>query len=950
MDRPEPGLLKWSPNPNNDSFLHVNLQHRVVQLYEPTGHARRGRFDYRKVSKHDDVPPLTTYDWSPSIPGLVAVGSSTGVVNLLRVDDNSNAYMELSLKVARTCLAVAFNTTGLLAVGLDRVRNDQCLHVWDVNRLATTHESGPGFPYGFEPFREPFRRLEHNASISSIKFFEDNPQTLVAGIKGSGLRIHDLRDGHESVINFQTKCNNNLTIDYADQNYFASSALDSPGVMVWDRRALNRSVASPSYLEAVDADDIPFGGALRLDHVMEMESDPQARSDRNSFIRKIAYCRDQRGMLAVLSRTGQLKVLSTQTSEYLPIDMESESPQLLEVKKSNEMDNFYSEFGRKNERIVSFDWLTMPSPALRPRLLVLRANGAFEILDVPSLTRTYPYKLTPWQAPYRGLVEGSGYHILMEFEPGQTSEILGPVFIENALSEIPIYGPEKVDARAIAAKALETYLPEDDLLLDTAASDTPLPVAFTQATTVAEKLRALRAYVQDIARSDSLDKDGNPGIDDHVGRLSGIPLESSSSRSNRALHEALLGSTLATAGFPKGAQIVLDHVMLLRARERYLFDCRVNRAVVADDPWLKGVWGWIEGAEEAASDGGMMSHPLDLSYLGVNTIWTNDLGERPALRIAEGATHVNPTIWERCANALCKRRGFPVYDGVATRKPYQRQLLLNICDWGVSAVTEDIVDTNGSSIEKGAFWHTRMTAHALFRGDTQEAVRILKEASKAHPELLFVSLALQLTGRGDRSVAAEQLDFDEAVAAKTDPYLRAISSYVATGDWATIANQRSLPLRDRTFVAVRTFDDAQLTEWLAAEVEEAIREGDIEGIVLTGITEKMVDILAQYVEKFHDIQTATLIMSFCAPRYIDDYRCKAWRNAYRAYLQRHKAFYQRTKFEVESTKRSKRDGRPMIKPPSRQIALRCVYCDAETSLLRSSTSSSSAAVAAAGGL
>lgn len=175
--------------------------------------------------------------------------------------------------------------------------------------------------------------------------------------------------------------------------------------MVWDRRALGRSVASASYLEAVDADDMPFGGALRLDHAMDMESDPQARSDRNSFIRKIAYCRDQRGMLAILSRTGQLKVFSTQASdEYLPIDVEQQSPRLLQVKKSNEMDNLYSEFGRKNERIVSFDWLTMPTPALRPRLLVLRANGAFEILDVPSFTRTYPYKLTPWQAPYRGLV------------------------------------------------------------------------------------------------------------------------------------------------------------------------------------------------------------------------------------------------------------------------------------------------------------------------------------------------------------------------------------------------------------------------------------------------------------------------------------------------------------------------------------------------------------------
>ncbi|KAG6365178.1 hypothetical protein INS49_006786 [Diaporthe citri] len=589
MDRPEPGLLKWSPNANRDSFLHINLQHRVVQLYEPTGHAHRGRFDYRKVSKHDDVPPLTTYDWSPSTPGLVAVGTSTGIVNLLRVDDSSNAYMELGLKVARTCLAVAFNTTGLLAVGLDRVRNDQCLHIWDVNRLSTIHASGSGFSASTEPFREPWKRLEHNASISSIKFFEDNPQTLVVGIKGSGLRLHDLREGNEAVVTFQTKNNNNLAIDYADQNYFASSALDSPGVMVWDRRALSRNVASASYLDAVDADDMPFGGALKLDRAVDIESDPQARTDRNSFIRKLAYCRDHRGMLAVLSRLGQLKVFSTQPSEYLSTDAESDSPQLLQVRKSNEMDNFYSEVDRKNERIVSFDWLTMPSAALRPRLLVLRANGAFEILEVPAFTRTYPYKLTPWQPPYRGLTEGSSYHSIMKFDTSQTIDTLGPFFVENALSDIPIFGQEKADVGAIAEDALKTYAPEDDLLVDEAASTVPLPEAFVGAKTVAEKLQALRAYIQSIARSKG------PDSDTQLAKLSSISLDPSPGSSNRSLHESLLRSTVELTGFPKAAQVVLDHVMLLRAKEKYLFDCRVNRAVVADDPWLKGVWGWIGG-------------------------------------------------------------------------------------------------------------------------------------------------------------------------------------------------------------------------------------------------------------------------------------------------------------------------------------------------------------------
>ena len=194
MDRPEPGLVKWSPHSSVDSFVHINLQHRVVQLYEPTGHARNGRFDYDKVGRHDDFPPLTTYDWSPSNPGFLAVGTGTGVVNLLRIDDGSNAFVELGLKMQRTCQAVAFNTTGLLAVGLDRVRMDQSLQIWDVNRLSSlgkgeTKDSLQGLP----GLTEPKYRLEPSVSISSIKFFEDSPQTLVAGIKAQGLRIHDLR-------------------------------------------------------------------------------------------------------------------------------------------------------------------------------------------------------------------------------------------------------------------------------------------------------------------------------------------------------------------------------------------------------------------------------------------------------------------------------------------------------------------------------------------------------------------------------------------------------------------------------------------------------------------------------------------------------------------------------------------------------------------------------------
>lgn len=192
--------------------------------------------------------------------------------------------------------------------------------------------------------------------------------------------------------------------------------------------------------------------------------------------------------------------------------------------------------------------------------------------------------------------EGTSYHNLMKFEPGQATETLGPFFVEHALSDIPVFGPGKADVGAIADEATQSDAPEDELLVDQTASTVPLPEAFTRADTVAEKLKALRQYIWSSTHPEAVEKLTSQQISGHMELLSlqDSP-EDPSKQSSRSLHETLLKSTMETAGFPKAAQAVLDHIMLLRAKEKYLLDCQVNRAVVDDDPWLKGVWGWIAG-------------------------------------------------------------------------------------------------------------------------------------------------------------------------------------------------------------------------------------------------------------------------------------------------------------------------------------------------------------------
>lgn len=261
-----------------------------------------------------------------------------------------------------------------------------------------------------------------------------------------------------------------------------------------------------------------------------------------------------------------------------------------------------------------------------------------------------------------------------------------------------------------------------------------------------------------------------------------------------------------------------------------------------------------------------------------------------------------------------------------TKRPHHRQLCLAIC--GLVKPTAELDQDLKKLEDEGKY--TTAAAWALFEGIPDRAVRILK---KGGTDLLFIAIALDIKLKSNTSLDIDTEEWSKALKdhpqMAEDPYLRAIYGYITSGNWAAIANEAALPLRDRVGVALRNFSDVQLTEWLTGQMEETTRTGDIEGIVLAGITDDMVDILAKYVEKFMDYQTPILIMSFCFPRYIDDSRCNAWRVSYKDFLHRHKENILRVKFEQQSTIKSRsRDGTPNIKAPPRQVTIRCLKCDA----------------------
>jgi WD repeat-containing protein mio len=209
----------------------------------------------------------------------------------------------------------------------------------------------------------------------------------------SGAILTLLSDPHSVVMTFQTRCNNNIAIDHADPNYFASSALDYqyPTVMIWDRRAASRQSASKMYLDSVEAGEVPYGCVLKLNNVIE--------SRNQASIRTLRYCRDQRGLLAVLSTAGELQVLCTEREYVEPFsenDVE-DTPELLEVRRTYPLQYPYFDdnFGcSHDERVVSSDWATLGSSDVVPRLVTRRGNSKLDVMLLPTTTQHVAFTLT----------------------------------------------------------------------------------------------------------------------------------------------------------------------------------------------------------------------------------------------------------------------------------------------------------------------------------------------------------------------------------------------------------------------------------------------------------------------------------------------------------------------------------------------------------------------------
>lgn len=160
---------------------------------------------------------------------LFAIGHSTGRVDLIRLEASrfarqgnilsSGPVVSLPVRTSRACNALAFCVTdpNFLAVGLDKVRNDSSLIIWDINSTYPTLSIGsfsrtsvddtvttldlessvakiPRVDTGIRGIDG--RVIQQHApadSVSPLCFLPQSPHLLLAGITQRWLRLFDLR-------------------------------------------------------------------------------------------------------------------------------------------------------------------------------------------------------------------------------------------------------------------------------------------------------------------------------------------------------------------------------------------------------------------------------------------------------------------------------------------------------------------------------------------------------------------------------------------------------------------------------------------------------------------------------------------------------------------------------------------------------------------------------------
>jgi SEA/GATOR complex protein SEA4/MIOS len=843
--------IRWSPHSTAQRpyFVILDVVRSRLDFCEATFSKSQSpgspTVQWKLLRHRDKLPSYTAFDFSRVDPYVIGLGGDSGEASIVSLNPDSGKDSEpistFGVKSQRKCNSIAFSLNNYIATGLERVRTDSGLYVFDLNNGNSSR---------------PIRTLSMGEGITSIKFFGRDPHLLLAGVQRQSIRLYDLRDsstsGGGSPPQFPTRLVHNLAIDPLDENYFVSAAPDKESVVgVWDKRMLRPSTTP--------GENGPPGAVMEIRSAID--------SAHNSSIFSLRFSGLKRGCFGVLSSAGEVRVLElAQHRAESDRDMPPVNPyggtawiSKTYTRRTHTLayPPWHTNAPREDKnRVAACDFVAAPGITQNMSMLALQRDRKVKILEVHTVPR---------------------------------------IVNVTALDEI-----------CLTKNRRQWLKPSEDF--DTSG----------------EELRALQEKANigpNVTVSDSVQNSSvfaNLSLDG-LGSKTSSSFDLPSSTSSADKHEDLL-----ILNFPNYIPNMTGALKLLRIQRRrceegYSLDAAKNYKIVSNDPWLQEMWETIQRFDDLTVKDGMYFSGIDLSYLGVYAVWTGDFGTRNRL---SNVTSFQPYELDEAIESIVHRKGYPSFKGHETIRAAARQLCLAICGWTFS---KDVLRTRCLKLMNNG-QHYKAIVIAVMRGFKDLAQLVLKESIQKkviHNIGLGAVIACEV-------VSDEQRDMCNWMAEETDdPYLKALLAYFVSGDWKVVCDMPILPLSDRLGCAIKYLDDTRLDTFIKLHMASSCIAGNIEGLVLTGLTDRAVDLFAKYIARHGDLQTSVLALSFSAPVFIADPRFDAWRDTYLLQMQSWRAFHPRAHYLAAHSRRSTArasKGERFGDTPSRPVTLRCSHC------------------------
>ncbi|TRM67809.1 hypothetical protein BD626DRAFT_564707 [Schizophyllum amplum] len=988
--------LLWHPRQSNSFILGSGS---YITLYEWADAFPQ----IKHVTTQPDLQYMKCFAWSPDpiLNDLVAVGFSSGRVDLLRLEASRQLRMNnvlssgppiaLPAKNSRSCNSLAFGTLdpNYLAVGLDKVRGDSSLLIYDItmttvslslptppasdaraaNATSPKSPKSPTSPRRPQPqiyraeagARADSRIVQQHApteTVSAVSFLPQSTHLLLAGLSSRWLRLFDLRSAMPSTTSAASKVSG-LAPDPFDPHRVAS--FGDGVVSVWDIRRIQSPLLTFSERNALGDGAIARPTATyssvefshtRRGTIATLEKD--ARHVRFWDIQEMQV--QSLDADSAEARSRDSSVASRRKSSWANLAWAGQTPGSPSgsAPAGGNASIFLSDTRRTKQfsrPLQSFALVPGPAARMTSTSTILTVNTAGDIelhatFDTPkqavwssrgdlAFGAGISYKIIPGavEQPSSGKADAASVSKNTVDESGPPPPMFGrgdedgfpalghesgPVSqAKESTNEKPAVGPKRPSLRYTPSE-LRVYSTEHQRFIE--AQD--------------EEALAAKGLRQ---RSDS----------DPPSRMQ------EQGRARRIRHQQVFGLSS-----------VVQHDVSMRMRTRCLrgyglsnpaFNARIINETSHEGEEPPGVlaelWTWLAYTRDLLKSPTSQLHGYDFVYRGLLSIWegfeaTNlrarhvppgapELLDLPSMhdhgrRRAHSPSDELHGNYKAALSAVLALKG-PSWASwkptIPTNKLLQRQVALMLCGWSLQ---DDIL---AAEIEgwKEDGQHARAACWLVFSKQYSKAISMLLQSEDESHHLMSGTLAA-LIPNGHSGISKLTPEFREhcerLIIRIQDPYFRAMLTYLSSGDWSDVLDEELLPFRERLSIAFQFLEDKTLTSYLHRVSDKF---GDIDALMVTGLTKAGVNVLQDYVDRTGDLQTAALLGAYVCPRRFEDPRVERWIDTYRDLLDAFKLFHLRVGFDIERGEIMQEGmhngeiGQTEWAP--RQLALRCNYCN-----------------------